>query len=79
MEGATRLGFVSQDAEDSFGRMADEVIRQMEWARRECHHPNVIKYEGPKYLSTGEWSEARGVTIDGLVPLTLAPEDWRAS
>ena len=43
--------------------VADECIRQMEWARREC----VIPFQ-PDYDEC---------EIDYSAPLTLAPKDWQ--
>lgn len=52
-----------------YGILADEVIRQMEWARRECGEyfriPSGVTPEPGKLIPLEE------------VPLTLAPEDWK--
>lgn len=48
--------------EKFYGALADECLRQMEWARHEC--------------STGP-GDSEGVELDFDQPLTLAPEDWK--
>lgn len=53
-------------------RYAAEVVRQMEWARRNCAQMNVVEYIGP----TTEFPNTRGVKVEGWVPLTLAPDGW---
>jgi hypothetical protein len=62
MEGRTRLGFISYDAEQSFLRMADECIRQMEWVRKDCI-ACCTQADYEDYIKT--------------FALTLAPSDWK--
>jgi len=51
------------DADVHWNAIADECIRQMEWARREC----VIPFQ-PDYDEC---------EIDYSAPLTFAPADWK--
>lgn len=54
---------------DVAGKLADEVIRQMEWARRPDREMQVIE--------SWEQGGKRGPTIVRNLPLTLAPPDWK--
>ena len=49
----------------TWGDLADECIRQMEWAKQIGHDSATGKNH-----DVGEWGE-------GGLPLTLAPEDWK--
>ena len=71
------LGAMSPEDPIVWASMADECIRQMEWARRKCSQLNVVEYFGPRRLDDGTWSDARGVHVEGFVPLSLAPEEWK--
>lgn len=48
----------------SYGNIADECIRQMEWARRNCLY-------GPSEIPGGS---AICLTFN---PISIAPEDWK--
>lgn len=50
------------DENPAWGALADEVIRQMEWARINC--ADLIAPEGT-------------MDVDTMVPLTLAPPEWK--
>jgi hypothetical protein len=64
---------------DVFGVIADEVIRQMEWARRRCS--GVLSEPLPTTHHVTPFppgsADIRGVRILGSKPLTLAPMDWK--
>lgn len=55
--------------QDRFCRIADECIRLMEWARRECNAWEVVERSAP-------WAEV--AEFEQLVPLTLPPDTWEA-
>ena len=44
-----------------FGELADECLRQIEWARRECV----------------EAADSETAEFTVMLPLTLAPPDWK--
>lgn len=54
---------VKEGADGIYGKIANEVIRQMEWARRHCVEIYIPDYD-----------EAE-LNID--VDLTTAPPDWK--
>ena len=54
--------------------LADECIRQMEWARRHCCP--VSKYESIEIDKT-KYPGMSGIRIVGTNPLTPAPDDWK--
>lgn len=66
---AKRLGEIMK----SYGyenALADEVIRQMEWARKRCGP----RHAPPVYTEYG----SRPIHVEGgFDALTLAPEDWK--
>lgn len=51
--------------------LADECIRQMEWARRKCARPRRDDHKDPSMPSAV--FHIPGTYVD----LTLAPEDWK--
>lgn len=59
--------------------LADECIRQMEWARRECSKQitEALPTTTHEVPYPPGMVEIRGMRIHGLEPLTLAPEDWK--
>ena len=53
--------------------LADECLRQMEWARRHCCP--VAKYESIE-IDKNKYPGISGVRVVGTNPLTAAPADW---
>jgi hypothetical protein len=58
-----------------FGPVADECIRQMEWARREMH-AQIRAYTQNAFDDGGALPNPDYGT-EGTLPLTLAPKDWK--
>jgi len=59
----------SEAEEDVFGVLAEECIRQMEFARRKAHEEAVWEESG----ATVNWNDGSY----RISPLTPAPEDWK--
>lgn len=60
--------------------LADECIRQMEWARRECDRVAACHWGGPEHPECGDPNACCGEAIRENMakdPLTLAPDGWK--
>ena len=63
----------------TYREAVEEIVRQMEWARRECagHVTETLPTTTHMVPFPPGSVEIRGVRVPGLVPLTLAPDDWK--
>lgn len=57
----------------TWGDVADEVIRQMEWASQEAFNRTITE---PIAIDQNKFPGMNGVRILGKRDLTLAPKDW---
>lgn len=71
------LGF--KESPEGWRALADECLRQMEWARRECSGFDAEALPTTQHAVPYPpgMAEIRGVRIHGRKPLTLATPEWK--
>ena len=67
------VGGTAINVVEAWNYVAEECIRQMEWARRHCCP--VAKYESIE-IDKNKYPGISGVRVVGTNPLTAAPADW---